>query len=53
MFGEPNFVLDKKEANKKAFNDRVITPDNYKTNPYVTRVLAASQIQTGEKVNGS
>jgi len=50
MFGEPNFSLDPKEANKKAFNDRVITPDNYKTNPYVTRVLGASQIKTGEQI---
>mgnify|MGYP007059421458 CR=1 FL=1 len=50
MFGQPNFAIDPKEANKKAFNERVITPDNYQTNPYVVRVLSAAQIQTGEKV---
>lgn len=50
MFGEPNFSLDPKEAHKKAFNDRVITQHNYKTNPYVTRVLGASQIKTGDKI---
>ena len=53
MFGEPNFILEPKEAQKKAFNDKVITPGNYNTNPYVVRVLAASQIETGEKINGS
>ena len=46
MFGTPNFRVDYKEAKKKAFNDRVIDPDNYKDNPYVMRVLDASQIKT-------
>ena len=45
--------VEVKEAQKKAFNDKVITPGNYNTNPYVVRVLAASQIETGEKINGS
>ena len=53
MFGKPNFILEPKEAQKKAFNDKVITPGNYNTNPYVVRVLSASQIETGEKINGS
>ena len=47
MFGEPRFLLDKKEVIKKAFNDRVITPDNYQSNPYVMRVLNAAAIRTG------
>jgi len=47
MFGDPQFLLDKKEVIKKAFNDRVITPDNYQTNPYVMRVLNAAAIRTG------
>jgi hypothetical protein len=50
MFGQPKFPLEPKEIIKKAFNDKVITPGNYEANPYVMRVLAATQIQTGEKV---
>ena len=50
MFGTPNFRVDYKEAKKKAFNDRVIDPDNYKSNPYVMRVLDASQIKAEVKI---
>ena len=47
MFGDPQFLLTPKEANMKAFNDRVIAPDTYKSNPYVMRVLNARSIDTG------
>jgi hypothetical protein len=50
MFGQPKFPIEPKEVIKKAFNDKVITPGNFESNPYVMRVLAATQIQTGEKV---
>lgn len=51
MFGTPQFRLEYKEAIKKAYNDRVITPDNYSANPYVMRVLEATQIKTAaEKI---
>ena len=47
MFGKPNFILSQKEVIKKAFNDRVITEDNYQSNPYVMRHLSATAINTG------
>tara|TARA_R110000803_G_scaffold191484_1_gene254160 strand:+ start:2171 stop:2839 length:669 start_codon:yes stop_codon:yes gene_type:complete len=47
MFGDPQFLLTQQEANKKAFNDRVIAPDTYEDNPYVMRVLNARTIETG------
>jgi len=47
MFGDPQFLLTPKEANMKAFNDRVIAPDTYESNPYVMRVLNARSIDTG------
>ncbi|MBT5974305.1 MAG: hypothetical protein HOG64_01210 [Flavobacteriaceae bacterium] len=50
MFGDPQFLLTPKEANQKAFNDRVIQPDNYQNNPYVMRILNARNIETGVKV---
>ena len=50
MFGTPGFRVDYKEVCKKAFNDRVIKPDNYKINPYVMRVLDASQIKAEVKI---
>ncbi len=47
MFGDPVFPLSQKEAAQKAFNDRVIAPDTYESNPYVMRVLNARTIDTG------
>jgi len=47
MFGDPQFLLTTKEANMKAYNDRVIAPDSYQSNPYVMRVLNARSIDTG------
>ena len=47
MFGDPVFTLTQKEAAQKAFNDRVIAPDTYESNPYVMRVLNARTIDTG------
>ncbi len=49
MFGDPVFKMTQKEAAKKAFNDRVIAPDTYESNPYVMRVLNARTIDTGIK----
>ena len=47
MFGDPIFTMTQKEAAQKAFNDRVIAPDTYESNPYVMRVLNARTIDTG------
>ena len=47
MFGDPVFTMTQKEAAQKAFNDRVIAPDTYESNPYVMRVLNARTIDTG------
>ena len=49
MFGDPQFLLTPKEAHKKAFNDRVIDPLNYESNPYVMRVLNSRTIETNAK----
>ena len=49
MFGDPQFLLEPKEANKKAFNDRVIDPGSYTNNPYVMRVLNSRTIETNAK----
>ena len=49
MFGDPVFPLTLEEAAEKAFNDRVIAPDTYESNPYVMRVLNARTIDTGIK----
>jgi len=49
MFGEPMFTMEPKEASMKAFNDKVIAPDNYEQNPYVMRTLNARSIDTGIK----